>query len=542
MSIIHLPLLVTILYLAFEFQRLPTPIVKKMNFKRQPAAINQESENSPLALAQNFNSEDIRHQLLTTLPKVSDKLNQLKSRAFFLDKKMKDIESEKNDCLNSDENDCSNLTTLEESISSEIHSMTTEMEMLLFDKIDQINSSTVIDFSYQEGSCSLDSFTPDPYDPVKVIHMNFHFPVRDDKFSPGMFVEDHNGLGNTDYTVFTHIEKLIQSTNNHLERNFSSNQVAYQDILALPTKFMVRKNSHDLPRIPAKSTGSFLNYYHYSYYDYGILDSLPKIKDGTVFNLTNDGINLVFQEQFGSSKWHPPVYATDENGSRIPTNEGDGNVLYEFIRFNITNGNAIDKLLPINEPPVVVMANEWMGHVMYQKIWNDKIHERTNDIEAKNFTSWDRSKLIVEALGFVGGLDYIWINSNKVSDIEFRSCGDHPVQQSSPWCGARASNNIMDSNCYKNSWSPCQLTIAHYNYYHYLKHLLYLPDKADHQYDHYIPENLGDVYWDAPHDLIGSVYIGEGTTLHIGCQVTKPYDAQFFPETRVSGLQNVSVR
>jgi hypothetical protein len=100
----------------------------------------------------------------------------------------------------------------------------------------------------------------------------------------------------------------------------------------------------------------------------------------------------------------------------------------------------------------------------------------------------------------------------------------------------------MDANCQKNSWSACQLAIMHRNYQKHLKNLLYLPEAVDSAYDLFIPGGLGEVHWDAPHDLVGNVHIGEGTTLHLDCAVTAPSGARFYPESRVVGLERVSKR
>jgi hypothetical protein len=520
MLAIYSPLLFTAIFLVFQFIEINTDSVKG---PRKPAAARIEQE-VPVA-------ED-------NIIIIGRDNPELEARKVKIQNHITEIKALVDGC----EADCEllekSLTALEEDLA--------DVDTQANDTPNSGQDSRFVEVISSSGEsipCHGDSFRPDPYDPVKVVNLNFHFPVIDNPASPGMFVEDHDGIGNTRYNVYLHIENLVRSANEHLKSNVRQSSQEFLDIPVLPTKLLARRNTEHLVRIPERSNPGFRIYYNYSTSQIGnFLDELYGIKYSGVFPISTDGINLVFQEQYGAPSWAPPKYALDSNNQRILTADGKGYVLEEFGRFNIRNGSAVEKKLPKSQPPIIVMANEWMGHIMQQKIWNDRQDELTNDASYVRFTPWERSKHITSGIGSVGGLDYTWSNSNLIDTNTFVMCDDHPQQKSPVWCGEGSYNNVMDANCSKNSWSPCQLEIVHRNFHNHLKNLLYLPREADRNYDHYIPEGLGEVVWDAPHDLIGDLYIGKGTKLRLMCNVTKPVDGRIFPETSVIGLQNVRSR
>lgn len=520
-SMLYAPLILSIIFVSLQLINSDPYLPIKQ--RRSPASIE---------------NVDMKDRLLSRPMVLGDDINRNRARASLIKNELKEISAILKTCGE----DCDELSEAKVLLEEELREVIYKTDDIAEKESIHLKNSLALS-SYTEESCTGRAFRPDPFDPVKVVNLNFHFPVLSDKFSPSMFVEDHDGLGNTEYNVFSHMNSLIFNTNLNLKENFPQNSPDYLQQEVLPVKFMVRKNQHHLPRVHRNQNPYYLDYYHYSSnINGGFMDHLDYVKDGKVFPLSQDGINLVFQEQIGSPEWYPPKYALSGNGFKIPTNDGKGFLLEEFARFRIRNGNVIDKKLPLSSAPLVLMVNEWMGYAIHQRIWNDQQQQKTNNIDPKNFSLWERGKLIAESIGFVGGLDYIWINANSINENETVSCDDHSTVQSFPWCGPEAGNNIMDTNCLKNAWSPCQLEIIHRNYQTQLKNLLYLPNSVDHDYDHHIPGGLGEVIWDAPHDLIGDLYVGEGTTLNIKCNVSLGVNARIIPRERVIGIENVRIR
>ncbi len=147
---------------------------------------------------------------------------------------------------------------------------------------------------------------------------------------------------------------------------------------------------------------------------------------------------------------------------------------------------------------------------------------------------WYNHGILNHEIGHVLGLPHTWGGND--------GCEDTP-KHSNCWaqgrnkpCDTEWSNNVMDYNIHRNSWTPCQLGKIHYNFSNknasQRKILKKNWCKLKEEKTIYIKERI---VWESAKDLEGHIVIEPEASLTIKCRVALPKNAKIIvqPEGRL---------
>lgn len=378
--------------------------------------------------------------------------------------------------------------------------------------------------------CQLENFAPDPFDPIKIVKVHFHYPQMGSIDKPGHFTSAHDGQGKKTLNAYDRSRNYINSINSRLGNNETPRVNSYHK---LKTKMRVRLHGVSLPMIPEEE----LDDYYYSNNTLGgrFTGNSSKIRDGKYFRLKQDSYNVVFQEQNGIDKVNRSELVLDD-GKMVNSNNPDEYLVKVFPHLNIRTGNGYaNGILNYSSPSFTMLNSEWTGYLFAQRGWNHIQNDGSNELEPKPVSLWSRASLFNHEMGHSLGLNHPWISSGSVihehgtTNRTYVKCEDIK-REKGPWCGNESTNNVMDYNCSQGSWSPCQLTIVHYNLMGSQNDMLYKPCLSDDEYPTILEANLGTVVWDAPHDLPGDLIVKAGTKLVVGCAVSMARNARIIIE------------
>jgi len=141
--------------------------------------------------------------------------------------------------------------------------------------------------------------------------------------------------------------------------------------------------------------------------------------------------------------------------------------------------------------------------------------------------AWFTQGLLNHEVGHVMGLGHSWVKHDR--------CDDTPVHTNcwnfgAPPCD-KVSNNVMDYNTYRESWTPCQLGIVHRNFSrkNSKQRKLLIKTWCKRNPSETIIIN-GEEVWAGSRDLLGDLIIKDGAELSINCRVSMPENAKLIVE------------